>query len=111
MPPIPRIPSGPLPPGQATLNLRGILQPLQRRPRPGPPTKETPCSQRVIGRKYIGGINEQEIVQQLARWRIQNNIKGLGEPGDQELAFREVGDIEEGIDGDNELREDDIDDL
>jgi hypothetical protein len=86
MPPIPRISSGPLPPGQATLNLRGMLQPLQRRSRPGPPTKETPRSQRVIGRKYIGGINEQEIVQQLAQWRIQNDIKGLGEPRDQELA-------------------------
>jgi hypothetical protein len=44
----------------------------------------------------------------LARWQIQNDIEGLGEPGDQELASREVVDIETGIDGDNELERDTI---
>ena len=46
----------------------------------------------------------------MAQWRIQNDIEGLGEPGDQELASREVVDIEEGIDSNNELREDNIND-
>jgi hypothetical protein len=44
----------------------------------------------------------------LARWQIQNDIEGLGEPGDQELASREVVDIETGIDGDDELERDTI---
>jgi hypothetical protein len=83
MPPIPRIPAGPLPVGQATLNLQGLLQPPKPRSRPGAVAKATTTrSQRVLGRRYIGGIGEQETIKQLAQWRIQNDAQGVGEPGD-----------------------------
>ncbi|KAH9203196.1 hypothetical protein DL95DRAFT_398405, partial [Leptodontidium sp. 2 PMI_412] len=53
MPPIPRVPVGPLPPGQATLNLQGLLQPPKPRLRHGRTAKDTaPRSARVLGRKY-----------------------------------------------------------
>ncbi|KAL5325554.1 hypothetical protein ACEPPN_006681 [Leptodophora sp. 'Broadleaf-Isolate-01'] len=66
MPPIPRIPP---------------------RSRQGPVTKQTTVrSQRVLGRKYIGGVGEQETVKALAQWRIQNDAKGVREPGDQDRA-------------------------
>ncbi|KAL5313392.1 hypothetical protein ACEPPN_019125 [Leptodophora sp. 'Broadleaf-Isolate-01'] len=85
MPPIPRILAGPLPPGQATLNLQGLLQPLKPRSRQGPVTKQTTVrSQRVLGRKYISGVGEQETVKALAQWRIQNDAKGVREPRDQD---------------------------
>ena len=83
MPPIPRVPVGPLPPGQATLNLQGLLQPPKPRLRHGRTAKDTaPRSARVLGRKYIGGVREQETVRELAQWRILNDREGIGEPGD-----------------------------
>ncbi|KAL5328157.1 hypothetical protein ACEPPN_001653 [Leptodophora sp. 'Broadleaf-Isolate-01'] len=104
MPLIPRIPAGPLLPGQATLNLQGLLQPPKPRLRRGPSTKEAvPRSQRVLGRKYIRGVNEQETIKALAEWRIRNDEEGIGEPGDQERIDRPIiqtnGGVEDELDG------------
>ncbi|KAH9203306.1 hypothetical protein DL95DRAFT_472351, partial [Leptodontidium sp. 2 PMI_412] len=77
--------------GQATLNLQGLLQPPKPRSRPGPVAKHAISrSQRVLGRRYIGGVIEQETIKQLAQWRIQNDAQGVGEPGDQERAARAI---------------------
>ncbi|KAL5313501.1 hypothetical protein ACEPPN_019234 [Leptodophora sp. 'Broadleaf-Isolate-01'] len=98
MPLIPRIPAGPLPVRQATLNLQGLLQPPKPHPRHGRPAKDSaPRSQRVLGRKYIGGVSEQEIVKALAEWRIRNDQEGVGEPGDLERANRPIINVEGGV--------------
>lgn len=102
MAPVPRILSSPLPLGQATLNLQGLLQPPKPRPRHGRPAKDAPNrSQRVLGRRYIGGIAEQELIRELAQWRIQYDEDRIGEPGDQERAIRpiEEGGVDDDIDG------------
>ncbi|KAH9205662.1 hypothetical protein DL95DRAFT_397445, partial [Leptodontidium sp. 2 PMI_412] len=55
--------------------------------RHGRTAKDTaPRSARVLGRKYIRGVREQETVRELAQWRILNNREGIGEPRDQERA-------------------------
>jgi Tc5 transposase-like DNA-binding protein len=91
MAPRPSLKLGPLPANQTTIfstinGALGVICPPPP-PRPGPKAKEAGRSETVKGCRFIGGVNEQQVVRIFASFRI---AEGNGEPGDQEIAQREL---------------------
>jgi hypothetical protein len=85
---LPLLAQGLLPKGQTTIisTHTGALTitrpPLA--PRPGPKPATGPWSTTILGRRIIGGENEQAVVRSFAEFRLSRVDNG--EPGDQELA-------------------------
>jgi hypothetical protein len=68
--------------------------------RPSPKPKPNGQSETVLGRRLIGGVNEQRVVQIFASSRLSDSN---GEPGDKEAAVRDIQ--EDVVDEDNEEAE------
>jgi hypothetical protein len=106
MAPLPRVGTGPLLIGQTTIfptasGALGVARPPP--PRPGPKPKLKGQSEPVLGRRLIGGANEQRVVQIFASFRL---LDGNGEPGDQEAARDNQEDaVDEDEDEETELDE------
>src|SRR6266516_386562 len=87
------IPTGPLPARQTTIistnnGTLGVARPPLP-PRPGPKHKETNRSDTILGRRLIGGVNEQRVLRYFAEFRLSKTDGG--EPGDEETVNREIG--------------------
>jgi Tc5 transposase DNA-binding domain len=110
MAPLPPIPKGPLPAGQTTIISTnngdlGIARPPPP-PRPGPIPKETNRSDGILGRRLVGGENEQRVLRYFAEFRMSGTDGG--EPGDAETINREIGESvgDEDIQAEDEDEED-----
>src|SRR5271155_854134 len=93
MAPLPPIPTGPLPAGQTTIisannGTLGVARPLPPS-RPGPKPKQTNRSDGILGRRLIGGENEQRVLRYFAEFRLSKTDGG--ELGDEETVNREIG--------------------
>jgi len=92
MAPRPSLKPGPLPANQTTIfsTINGALSVVRPPPppRPGPKAKEAGKSETAKGRRFIGGVNEQQVVRIFASFRIAK--EGDGELGDQEITQREL---------------------
>jgi hypothetical protein len=86
MAPTPRI-SSQIESGQSTIinSLNGSLGIGRPTPRPGPKPKEsTRRTETVLGRRVIGGTNEQRVLELFRTFRLEAS-DGEGEPGDNDL--------------------------
>jgi len=92
MAPPPPIPKGPLPAGQTTIisasnSALSVARPPPT-PRPSLKPKESTRSKIVLGRRLIGGPNEQRVLQLFAAFRLLGQEGG--ELGDEEAISREI---------------------
>jgi len=104
MAPIPHVGIGPLLIGQTTIFLTasgvlGVARPPPP-PRHGPKPKLNGQSETVLGRRLVGGVSEQRVIQIFASFRLSNSN---GELGDEEAAVRDIQ--EDVVDKDNKEAE------